>query len=186
MERIFACAYGERRKNAKLWCGSVTSSVYWPAPVRKRMSSLRSMREPIGPVGLVAGRAAGLAAVVSVMAGSSSCHFRKAVFHGLHDVVVSGAAAEVAVERLADLGLGGLLGLAGEPDRGHHHARRAEAALQTVVLLERGLHGMELVAAREPFDGGDLGALRLDGEHVAALHRLAVDQHGAGAALRGV
>src|SRR5437868_14948170 len=103
------------------------------------MSSLRSIRWPMGPVGLVAGRAvaeAGLATVVSVMARSSSRHLGEAVFHGLHDVLVTGAAAEVAVERLAYLRFRRLLGLRGEADRGEHHARRAEAALQAVMLLE--------------------------------------------------
>jgi hypothetical protein len=49
-----ACACGERTKQAYVWCGRTTSSVYCPAPVRKRASSLRSMRDPMGPAGFVA------------------------------------------------------------------------------------------------------------------------------------
>ena len=33
---IVACACGERTNTAYDWLGSVTSSVYWPAPVRNR------------------------------------------------------------------------------------------------------------------------------------------------------
>jgi hypothetical protein len=34
--RSLACACGERRKYACVWFGGLTSSVYWPEPVRKR------------------------------------------------------------------------------------------------------------------------------------------------------
>jgi hypothetical protein len=36
-----ACACGDRRNAAKVWPCITTSSVYWPAPVRKRASSRR-------------------------------------------------------------------------------------------------------------------------------------------------
>ena len=67
----------------------------------------------------------------------------------LDDVVVAGAAADIAFE----LGAHGRLV---EPVRmaadhvvgGHDHARRAEAALQAVMLLEGRLHRMQLGAVR--------------------------------------
>src|SRR6476620_8908162 len=62
----------------------------------------------------------------------------------LDDVVVARAAADVAVERLADLVFARLRVVGEELDRRHHHARRAEAALQAVALAKRCLHGMEL------------------------------------------
>src|SRR4051812_23835401 len=56
----------------------------------------------------------------------------------LHDVVVAGAAADVALELVAD-GLFVELSViaADHVDGGHDHARRAEAALQSVMLAER-------------------------------------------------
>ncbi len=72
-------------------------------------------------------------------------------------------------------------------DRGHDHARRAEAALQAVMLAERLLHRMQRRAVGgQPLDGLDLVAVGHDRERGAGLHRLAVEMHDAGAALRGV
>ena len=74
-----------------------------------------------------------------------------------------------------------------EIERVHHHARGAEAALQAVVLLERRLHRVQrAVGLRHALDGHDVGALGLHGDDRAALDGLAVHEHGAGAALRGV
>jgi hypothetical protein len=39
---------------------------------------------------------------------------------------------------------------------GHDHTRRTETALHGIMTDERSLHGMQLVAGREAFDGGDL------------------------------
>ena len=49
-------------------------------------------------------------------------------------------------------------------DRGHDLARRAVAALEAVVLDESRLHRMQLLAVRQPFDGGDLVAFVHHGE----------------------
>src|SRR6185503_19150282 len=95
----------------------------------------------------------------------------------LDDVVIPGAAAEVALEAEADLLLGGARVLLQQRDRGHHEARRAEAALERVVLVERLLDGVELApGAGEALDRRHLGAVRLDGEHRARLDRLAVEE----------
>src|SRR5581483_7293538 len=71
-------------------------------------------------------------------------HGRGARFHGGDDVVVARAAAQVALEPLAD---GVLVEVAALPlhqvDGGHDHAGGAEAALQGMVLPERLLHGMQ-------------------------------------------
>ena len=66
--------------------------------------------------------------------------------------------------------------------RQHQKARRAEAALQSVVLDERLLQRVQLVAVRQALDGADLASLGLHREHQARAHRFAVDQHRAGAA----
>ena len=74
-----------------------------------------------------------------------------------------------------------------EVDCVHHHTRRAEAALQAVVLLERRLHRMQRpVCLRHPLDGENVGALGLHGEERAGLDRPPVHVHGTGAALRSV
>src|SRR5262249_36833739 len=61
-----------------------------------------------------------------------------------------------------------------------------ETALKSVMLGERGLQRMQRRARRKSFDRGDLGAGDGNGEHGAALHRGAVDQHGARPALARV
>src|SRR5207237_661898 len=72
----------------------------------------------------------------------------------LDDVVVAGAAAEIAFELLADGVLVELVALAVDHvHRGHHYARRAEAALQAVMLAERLLHRMQRpVRLSQPLD----------------------------------
>jgi hypothetical protein len=55
-----------------------------------------------------------------------------------------------------------------------------------VLLVESLLHRVQLTARGEALDRGDLGAVRLDGEHGARLHRRAVDEHAARAAARRV
>jgi len=62
------------------------------------------------------------------------------------------------------------------------HARRAEAALQRVMLAERSLQRRQSVFKRETLDGHHLGAFGLHREQQARAHGCAVDQHGAGAA----
>ena len=72
-------------------------------------------------------------------------------------------------------------------DRAHDHAGGAKAALQAVTLFEGGLHGMHgAVGGGQTFDGGDLSAGSLSGQHVAGLDGTPVHHDGAGAALRGV
>src|SRR6266536_316898 len=114
------------------------------------------------------------------------------VAHGPDDVLVSGAPAQVAFEPFADLRVGGVRVGVEQVDRGEDHARGAEAALESVPLVEGALHGVQgVVGAGEPFDGGDLAPVGLDGQDGAALHADEVvvgigHEHGAGAAVAGV
>src|SRR5262249_12401992 len=105
---------------------------------------------------------------------------------GLDDVVVARAAAEVAFEPVADLALRGPWVPLEELRGGHDHARCAEAALEAVLLPEAFLDRMELPILRHPFDRLHLGALTLDGQQRARLHRLAIHVHRAGATLARV
>ena len=63
------------------------------------------------------------------------------------------------------------------------YAGRAEAALQGVIVAERGLQRVErAVGGGEQFHGAHVAAFGLHGERQAGALRHAVDQHGAGAA----
>ena len=122
-----------------------------------------------------------------------SCHglppyrvLRGRVLHGLDDVHVAGAAAEVAGDGLADLVLARVLVALQQRVAGHHHAGRAVAALQPVLLQEALLDRVELAVLLQPLDGHDLAAVGLHGQHGARLHGHAVEQHRAGAAVGGV
>ena len=107
--------------------------------------------------------------------------------HRFDDVVIARAAADIAFELFADRVLVELRALAvDDVDRRHDHARRAEAALQAVIVLERLLHRMQLAALGEPFDRRDVRASQRGREHGAGLDRASVDMDDAGAALRGV
>src|SRR3990172_142456 len=111
-----------------------------------------------------------------------SLHLRGSVLDGLHDVDVPGAAAEVSRDPPADLFLGWAGVVLQERDRSHHHARSAVAALQTVLLHEAFLDGVEVSVLGQTLHRRDLGAVGLDREHGATLDRASVHEHGAGAA----
>src|SRR5438445_12251283 len=61
------------------------------------------------------------------------------------DVVIAGAAAQIAGQELPDAGIGEIERtlLFETPDDVHHHARGAVAALQAVAFLERLLNGLQ-------------------------------------------
>src|SRR5579883_337821 len=98
----------------------------------------------------------------------------------LPDALISAAAADIG-DRRVDLGIARLgIGLEERGD-GHDHAGLAIAALRHLPREPGALHGMAAIL-RQAFDGGDLGvAHRRNGQRAGAL-RLAIDQHGAGAA----
>src|SRR2546426_4028189 len=96
--------------------------------------------------------------------------------------LVTGAAAQPGRDPLTDLRLRRVGVDVQEIERRHEHPRRAEAALEPVVLAERFLERMELAGLREPLDRHDLRAVRLNGEHDARARRLAVEHDRAGAA----
>src|SRR5882757_9766593 len=114
-------------------------------------------------------------------------HAPGGIQHRLDDVVIAGAAADVALEFLPHGGLVEAAAMARhDVDRGHDHARRAIAALQAMIVAERGLHRMQFVALGDAFDGGDIGAVGLSHQHGAGFHCAAIDMHDAGAALAGI
>src|ERR1041384_918855 len=104
----------------------------------------------------------------------------------LDDVHVARATADVAADGPPDLVLGGIRVALEQRVRDEHHARRAEPTLQAVLLVEARLDGRQASPACEAFDGGDGAPARLHCQLGAGLDRLAVDEHRAGAAARGV
>ena len=102
------------------------------------------------------------------------------------DLVVTGAAADVAGDRFLDI-LGRRFSGAVEQyfDR-HDVARRAVAALYRAGVDKGLLNRMQLIAVRKPLDGRDLGAVGVGGHGHARVDRLAIVNDRAGAALAGV
>ncbi len=88
------------------------------------------------------------------------------------------AAAEIVLQRQANLSLGRMRVAGQEGFGGHDHAVEAVAALRGLGLDERALH----LAFPEPFERGDRAAGDgADGDHAGA-RGTAIDQHHAGAA----
>src|SRR5687767_7822418 len=100
----------------------------------------------------------------------------------VHDVLVSGAAAQIAGERLTDLLVRGMGALAQEARERHEKARRAEAALQAVMLAKRLLQRIQRVAIGEPFHRLDVAAVHLRGKEQTRANRRAIQDDRAGAA----
>src|SRR5262245_3148436 len=156
--------------------GTTMLSTKLPSPFSSAGSSLRSTGCPTN---------------FSVTAISPSLHLRPGRLAGgvedrLHDVVVAGAATEVALERVADLLLGGVRVLDQIARRREHHPGGAEAALEAVVAAERLLDRVQLAVGRHPLDRRDRSPVDLRGEERARFHRLPVEQDRARSAGRGV
>src|SRR3954466_16387624 len=98
------------------------------------------------------------------------------------NVGVGGAAADVAAHELADVLVGAGVALLDQLDRRHDLPGGAVAALERVVLDERPLHRVQLVAVGEPLDRGDLVPGGRHRQRQAGQHPAAVDPHGAGPA----
>src|SRR6185436_11895786 len=105
---------------------------------------------------------------------------------GPDDVLISRASAHVAFEPMANLFVGWFGIVFEQLVRRHNHAWRAEAALQTVLVPERLLQGMQLTVLGETFDGRNRAAVGLDGETGARPDGDAVDQNRARTALTGI
>ena len=105
------------------------------------------------------------------------------LFHGLEDVLIPGAAAQMAGQQLAQLVVGVVHAPVQDLHRRHDKARGAEAALNG-RLLHKGLLdvGQLTVGAHKPLQGGDVLALGPHGQVQAGVVALAVDEDVAGAA----
>src|SRR5215468_4885141 len=143
----------------------------------KRGSSLRFIECPMPPTcGLVLG------AFIASLPGQPLGR----VPDRLHDVDVPGAATEVAGDGLANLRLARVRISREERAAGHHHAGRAVAALEPVLLPEALLHRMELAVPLQSLDRLHLVAVGLDREEGTGFDRHAVEQDGTRPAVGGV
>ena len=97
-------------------------------------------------------------------------------------MLIPGAAAQVAGDGLTDLFFGRVGVFFQEGDQRHQKAGGAVAALDGVGFPEGFLQGMQVVRRAQPFDGHNLVAVGLHGEHQAGTDRLAVEQDGTGPA----
>src|SRR3989338_50280 len=98
-----------------------------------------------------------------------------------NDLVVTGAAAEVAHHPFFDLLLAGLGNLIQQGLGRYDLARSADPALKTAVLDEALLYGVELSVLCQSLDGRDLVAVGEYRQRKAGTDHLSIHQHGAGA-----
>src|SRR5579871_5259656 len=70
--------------------------------------------------------------------------FRRGGLYRVHDVLVTRATAQIAVQAMADLFFRRVRIPVDDLFRRHDHARGAESALQAVLIPESFLHGMQL------------------------------------------
>jgi hypothetical protein len=112
--------------------------------------------------------------------------FLRRVLDCVDDVRVTSATAEIAVERVPNLVTRRRPVPLEKLNDGHNHARCAIATLKAVALPEAFLNAMQFPILREAFDGRDLCAISLDGEHRTGFDRLPIDEDGAGATDAGL
>ena len=112
-------------------------------------------------------------------------HDGGSVLHGLDDLVITGAAAQIAGEPVADLGISRIRVFFEQCLRSHEDAGGAKSALKGSLVDEDLLQGMQLFAIRHAFDGFDLGAFGFNAENQAGADQPAVDHDAACAAIAG-
>src|SRR3990170_6495114 len=108
-------------------------------------------------------------------------HLAGGVPDGADDLLVAGAAAEVPLQAVPDLPVV-RVGVALEDlQRGQHHPRRTEAALQPVLLPDALLAAGELPVPGQALDREDVRPVGLRRQDRAGFDGQTVDDHGAGA-----
>src|SRR5580700_5807976 len=112
-------------------------------------------------------------------------NIRGGVEHCFYNLVVTGASAKIAGQRVANFGLGRFRISIEQRLRRYQESGRADAALQARVLEKLVLQNAKHALRGESLDGIDFLALRLDAEHQARAYCVAVEQHGARAAIAG-
>src|SRR5512134_10149 len=109
-------------------------------------------------------------------------HPSRRFFYCFEDLLVAGASAQIAGDGFFDPLARRRLFFVEKRFRGHQDARRAIAALRGAEVGEGRLQRMQLRTARQTLHRIDQFVGALHGENQAGKLRLAVDEHGAGAA----
>jgi len=102
--------------------------------------------------------------------------------HGLDDLLIPCAPADIAVNRFADLLISRVRIFLKERYKGHQEPRCAETTLQGVFFVERLLQRMQILWCTEGFHGANFMTIRLHGEHQAGADGFAIKKHSARAA----
>ena len=98
----------------------------------------------------------------------SRLHGCSALLHGLDNILITGATAQVALELLANHLLAGLWMALAKVNGTHDHAGGAIPTLQAMAIFEGGLHGVHgSVGIGQTLDGCDLRALGLRQQDIA-------------------
>src|SRR3972149_10205846 len=100
--------------------------------------------------------------------------------------LVAGAAAEVALQAVPDLLVAWVRMPLEDLQPRQHHPRRAEAALQPMLLPEALLDGVELPVPGQSLDREDVGSVGLRRQDRTGFYGQTRGDHGAGAAGGGV
>src|SRR5262245_42583001 len=116
-------------------------------------------------------------AVMAAPSRALSCHMDRLAH------LLEGAAATDVGDGIVDVGISGLGFLLQQRRHGHDHAALAVAALRHIVIDPSLLHLVQHGVLGQAFDGGDGLAFHGADRQRARPHGLAVDMHGAGAAL---
>jgi hypothetical protein len=104
-------------------------------------------------------------------------------FDGFEDLLITGAPAQIPRERLLDLIAGRAWMLVEERLRRHKKAGRAVTTLRRTEIGKRLLQWVQASVGRQPFDRRHFTPAAVDAEHKTRQDRLAIEQHGARAAL---
>jgi hypothetical protein len=100
--------------------------------------------------------------------------------------MVSSATTDVASQLVPDFSWTKVGGALKHLPNAHDHPGGAIAALQRVMLLERGLDRVQVIARGKTFDCRDLGTVRHDRENGARFDGIAIDIDCARTALRRI
>src|SRR5437588_11240743 len=110
-------------------------------------------------------------------------HMFSSILDSTHDVLVTGAAANVALKGLANLGFARVGIVLEQLVGGHNHARGAETALEAMFLPEALLNGMQATFSGQSLDSGYFSTISLDCKHGAGFDSLIIEHDYAGTTL---
>src|SRR5256885_9610722 len=179
IETMRAWAWGLRSSLAYSMRGRNRSSANLVVPVTFAVASTFRSAFPTT-------RKAGLPDAIHALRcwlGRLAAHAGRGQLHGLVDLDVARAAAEVARQRLLDVVPAGA-GVPREQGLGSEQERRgAIAALRRAELGEGVLQGVQLAAAGHSFDRAHAPSRTGEAEHQTREYGGVVDEHGARAAL---